>query len=259
MQQYPNYVCRVTSDENYIGAAHLDKFKDVETLVPAILTTSKLLTTGVDMPTVKNVVIARVVNTMTEFKQIIGRGTRVHEDTKKYFFTIIDFRKATNNFAEPEFDGEPVSIYEPNSLKRLCDFFIPDIVQAPINVLDRRLIEDSILDDLHNLGVEIHARSIFLQGLLLMPINKIPNYFLPWNNLLEAWHLSCRLQGVSLLQGALSFMESLNFIDYYILGVESSSQLKELIEALKDPISFNSDGLSSYDPNLIYPNKWRLS
>ena len=152
-----------------------------------------------------------------------------------------------------------VSIYEPSSLKRLCDFFIPDIVQAPINVLDRRLIEDSILDDLHNLGVEIHARSIFLQGLLLMPVDKIPNYFLPWNSLLEAWHLSCRLQGVSLLQGALSFMESLNFIDYYILGVETSLQLKEIIEALKDPISFNSDGLSSYDPNLIYPNKWRLS
>jgi type I restriction enzyme, R subunit len=111
MQPYPNYVCRVTSDEKEIGAGHLDTFKDVETLIPAILTTSKLLTTGVDMPTVKNVVIARVVNSMTEFKQIIGRGTRVRDDYGKLFFNILDYTgSATKLFADPEFDGDPVAI-----------------------------------------------------------------------------------------------------------------------------------------------------
>lgn len=111
MQQYPNYVCRVTSDEKEIGAGYLDIFKDVETLVPAILTTSKLLTTGVDMPTVKNVVIARVVNSMTEFKQIIGRGTRVRDDYGKLFFNILDYTgSATKLFADPDFDGEPAAM-----------------------------------------------------------------------------------------------------------------------------------------------------
>jgi type I restriction enzyme R subunit len=110
LQQYPDYVCRVTSDEKEIGAGHLDTFKDVETLIPAILTTSKLLTTGVDMPTVKNVVIARVVNSMTEFKQIIGRGTRVRDDYGKLFFNILDYTgSATKLFADPEFDGDPVA------------------------------------------------------------------------------------------------------------------------------------------------------
>ena len=78
-----------------------------------IVTTSRLLSTGVDAQTCRLIVLDREVNSMTEFKQIVGRGTRVHEDTKKYYFTLIDFRKATNHFADPDFDGEPVQIYEP--------------------------------------------------------------------------------------------------------------------------------------------------
>jgi type I restriction enzyme R subunit len=75
--QHPNYVCRVTADEGDIGRGHLGRFQDVEAPVPTILTTSQLLTTGVDAPTCKNVVLARIVGSMTEFKQIVGRGTRV--------------------------------------------------------------------------------------------------------------------------------------------------------------------------------------
>ena len=78
--------CRVTSDEGDIGKAFLGKFQDVETQTPAVLTTSRLLSTGVDAPTVKNVVLARMVNSMCEFKQIIGRGTRLRTDYGKYFF-----------------------------------------------------------------------------------------------------------------------------------------------------------------------------
>jgi type I restriction enzyme R subunit len=85
-QLYPDYVCRVTSDEGDIGMGHLDRFKDVETKTPVILTTSQLLTTGVDVPTCQNVVLVRVINSMTEFKQIIGRGTRLRDDYGKFFF-----------------------------------------------------------------------------------------------------------------------------------------------------------------------------
>jgi type I restriction enzyme R subunit len=113
------YVMRITGSDSE-GKSQLGNFIDPESRYPVIATTSKLLSTGVDVQTCRLIVLDREVGSMTEFKQIIGRGTRVHEDTKKYFFTIIDFRKATNNFAEPEFDGDPVSIYEPTETGPVC-------------------------------------------------------------------------------------------------------------------------------------------
>lgn len=111
--QFPDYVARVTSDEGAIGRGHLSRFQDVETRFPVILTTSQLLTTGVDAPTCKNIVLARVVGSMTEFKQIIGRGTRLRDDYGKLWFNIIDYTgTATRMFADPEFDGEPTRITE---------------------------------------------------------------------------------------------------------------------------------------------------
>ena len=108
VQTYPDYVARVTSEEGAVGRGHLSRFQELETMAPVILTTSQLLTTGVDAPTCKNVVLARVVNSMTEFKQIIGRGTRLREDYGKLWFNIIDYTgSATRNFADPDFDGFP--------------------------------------------------------------------------------------------------------------------------------------------------------
>ncbi len=109
VKDHPDYVCRVTSDEGDVGSAHRAKFQDVETQTPVILTTSQLLTTGVDAPTCKNVVLARVVGSMPEFKQIIGRGTRLRPDYGKLAFNIIDYTgTATRMFADPAFDGDPV-------------------------------------------------------------------------------------------------------------------------------------------------------
>jgi len=110
---YPDYVARVTADEGDIGRGHLGRFQDVDTKTPTILTTSQLLTTGVDAPTCKNVVLARVVGSMSEFKQIIGRGTRVRHDYGKLWFNIIDYTgSATRLFADPDFDGDPARITE---------------------------------------------------------------------------------------------------------------------------------------------------
>ena len=106
------YVMRITGDDNE-GCAQIGNFIDPEASHPVIVTTSRLLSTGVDAQTCRLIVLDREVGSMTEFKQIVGRGTRVHEDTKKYYFTLIDFRKATNHFADPDFDGEPVQIYQP--------------------------------------------------------------------------------------------------------------------------------------------------
>ncbi|MDG3066573.1 EcoAI/FtnUII family type I restriction enzme subunit R [Thauera mechernichensis] len=111
--QYPDYVCRVTADEGAIGLTHLANFQDVDKPTPVILTTSQLLTTGVDAEMVKNVVLARVVGSRSEFKQIVGRGTRLKVDYGKEYFNIIDFTgTATYHFADPDFDGEPARIEE---------------------------------------------------------------------------------------------------------------------------------------------------
>ena len=106
------YVMRITGDEQE-GKAELDNFIDPESRYPVIATTSKLMTTGVDAQTCKLVVLDQRIQSMTEFKQIIGRGTRINEDYDKYWFTIMDFKKATELFADKDFDGEPVQIYQP--------------------------------------------------------------------------------------------------------------------------------------------------
>jgi type I restriction enzyme R subunit len=109
----PKYVMRITGD-NPEGKAQLDNFIDPEQPFPVIATTSQLLTTGVDAKTCKLIVIDRTINSMTMFKQIIGRGTRIDEDYNKFFFTIMDFKRATELFRDPDFDGDPVVIYEPD-------------------------------------------------------------------------------------------------------------------------------------------------
>ena len=110
--QNSKYVMRITGD-NEEGKAELDNFIFPESRYPVIATTSKLMSTGVDAQTCKLIVLDQRIQSMTEFKQIIGRGTRINEDYDKYYFTIIDFKKATELFADPDFDGDPVQIYEP--------------------------------------------------------------------------------------------------------------------------------------------------
>jgi len=109
----PKYVMRITGD-SVEGKAELDNFIDPESKFPVIATTSELLTTGVDAKTCKLIVLDKTISSMTVFKQIIGRGTRIDEENGKWFFTIMDFKRATELFRDPDFDGEPVVIYEPD-------------------------------------------------------------------------------------------------------------------------------------------------
>jgi len=106
------YVMRITGDSPE-GKAELDNFIDPESRFPVIATTSELLTTGVDAKTCKLIVLDKTIKSMTTFKQIVGRGTRIEEEHGKYYFTIMDFKKATELFKDPDFDGEPVVIFEP--------------------------------------------------------------------------------------------------------------------------------------------------
>ena len=112
VKENSKYVMRITGDDP-LGKAELDNFIDPEQRYPVIAVTSQLMSTGVDAQTCKLIVLDKRIQSMTEFKQIIGRGTRINEDFEKFWFSIMDFKKATELFADPAFDGEPVQIYEP--------------------------------------------------------------------------------------------------------------------------------------------------
>ena len=125
------YVMRITGDSDE-GKAQLDNFIDPEQPYPVIVTTSKLMSTGVDAQTCKLIVLDRRIASMTEFKQIIGRGTRINVDYGKLYFTIMDFRRATALFADPTFDGDPVQIYEPDGDD--APILPPDEVTSSVNM-----------------------------------------------------------------------------------------------------------------------------
>jgi type I restriction enzyme R subunit len=111
----PNYCVRVTANDGEIGEQFLREFQDSEKIIPTILTTSQKLSTGVDARNIRNIVLMRPVNSMIEFKQIVGRGTRLFDG--KEFFTIYDFVNAYHHFADPEWDGEPLEPEEPTTPK----------------------------------------------------------------------------------------------------------------------------------------------
>jgi type I restriction enzyme R subunit len=154
VRQHPDYVCRVTADEGDVGRGHLSRFQELETRTPVILTTSQLLTTGVDAPTCQNVVLARVVGSTTDFKQIIGRGTRVRDDYGKLFFNILDYTgSATRLFADPEFDGYPALATEEAVDENGVTIEGTEKVEQPEEIIedetapDRSSGRDSISDD----------------------------------------------------------------------------------------------------------------
>jgi type I restriction enzyme, R subunit len=145
----PNYVVQITGD-NADGKAQLDNFIDPEKRYPVIATTSKLLSTGVDAQTCKLIVLDQNIKSMTLFKQIIGRGTRLREDLGKTWFTILDFKRATDNFADPAFDGDPVQVYEPRAGDPVTppddssgEVLLPDGSYAPHEALPTPFAQES--------------------------------------------------------------------------------------------------------------------
>ena len=136
------YVMRITGD-NEDGKNELENFIDPASPYPTLVTTSKLLTTGVDAKTCKLIVLDAPINSMTEFKQIIGRGTRIEEDYGKYYFTIMDFRGVTRLFADPEFDGDPVKVYEPKTDESVAEQIEAETVSG--EALRAELPEEQVL------------------------------------------------------------------------------------------------------------------
>lgn len=149
-----------------------------------------------------------------------------------------------------------VSIYSGDQVAGLLSRFTPDLVQLPVSVLDQRLIHGGQLELLKSRGVEIHARSVFLQGLLLMDPASVPRYFEPLRPLLMRWHATARAAGMTPAQAALAFVSSLPQIDCVLVGVESALQLDQCAADFARGTPFDARELACTDPAFINPSMW---
>jgi len=151
-----------------------------------------------------------------------------------------------------------ISIYNTQNADKIINKLKPDIVQLPLNVFDQRALKDGTLSYLKKNNVETYSRSVFLQGLLLMSIKKIPKYFQPWINQIINWKKMCDEKNISYLEAALNFVIKQKNIDYCIIGVENSNQLKQCLTAIKSKKKLNLNNFSSNDIKLINPNYWKI-
>jgi aryl-alcohol dehydrogenase-like predicted oxidoreductase len=149
-----------------------------------------------------------------------------------------------------------ISIYSPDELELLTTNFHFDLVQAPFNLLDRRLLSSGWMQKLKDGGVEIHTRSAFLQGLLLINRSDIPPKFLPWNGILKMWHDWLEDNNVSALQASLAFPLSLTQIDRVVVGADSTSQLAQILSAANKLLQADLPDIYCDDENLINPANW---
>lgn len=155
-----------------------------------------------------------------------------------------------------------ISIYDPTELEAIwCDSsgWKPDLVQAPYNVIDRRLDSSGWLNRLSDAGVRVHIRSVFLQGLLLLPANKRPSYFTPFATLLDRWHDWCIAEGIAPLEAALRFVCLDSRIEKAVVGTDTVVQLSEIVAAVSGRLTNVPHWLSSENVGLIDPSQWKLA
>lgn len=149
-----------------------------------------------------------------------------------------------------------ISIYDSKQLSFVLENFDIDIVQLPLNIFDRRLINNGMLKLLRSKGIEIHARSIFLQGLALMPDNIRPRKFDRWNNLWKSWHEWLNDHKISPLEASIRYAMSIQEISKVLVGVDLQSQLVEIVSATSGFLPEIPDDLFSNDKLLLNPSNW---
>jgi type I restriction enzyme R subunit len=232
------YVMRITGDDPF-GKAELDNFIDPESRYPVIATTSQLMSTGVDAQTCKLIVLDKRIQSMTEFKQIIGRGTRINEDYDKFWFAIMDFKKATELFADPDFDGDPVQIYEPTPDDPIDPPVPPDseLPELPDNPpAEPPIIEDPIPGERRIKYVVGNEVAVFVvaelegQGVLLEPLPK------EVGRDYDAFDLVCH---VAFGQPPLSRRERADAVKKRDVFAKYGQQARQVLEALLDKYADN--------------------
>jgi aryl-alcohol dehydrogenase-like predicted oxidoreductase len=152
-----------------------------------------------------------------------------------------------------------ISVYSPDEFTALFSEYDFDIVQCPFNLIDRRLVNSGWLEKLKLLGVEVHVRSSFLQGLLLMPRDKIPDQFRAWDSLWDDWHEWLVKHAVSPVDACIAYVLSHCNIDQVVVGVDSKLQLEQIVSAIECNSIKAFPDINSLDSNLINPNNWKTT
>jgi len=151
-----------------------------------------------------------------------------------------------------------ISAYIDNQLIEIIDRFDIDIIQLPMNILDSRLIDNGLLNKIYSKGIEIHTRSVFLQGLLLMDLDKRPKYFERWSSLWKFWHEWLADNKLSPLEASIRYMISKPEISRVLVGVDNKNQLQNIINAVDGNLPAIPDELSTNDPDLLNPGNWKV-
>ena len=151
-----------------------------------------------------------------------------------------------------------VSIYDPSDLESITSQFQLDVVQAPINVFDNRLQDSGWLDRLASMGVEVHARSVFLQGVLLSAIAQNNDFFKPWKTTFEKWNRFAESSGTSAMMNCIKHVNSYDKVTFAVVGVDSAQNLSEVFDAFSArPQRINEDNFG-VDSQLINPARWSI-
>jgi aryl-alcohol dehydrogenase-like predicted oxidoreductase len=182
---------------------------------------------------------------------LLHRSSQLLDTDKKDLWSILLQLKSDGIVKKIGF-----SIYTPDELDKLWDSFKPDLVQAPYNILDRRLETSGWLERMHKENVEVHVRSIFLQGLLLMNKSNRPEKFNKWLALWSRWDDWLKESNVTPVQAAVSFSLSDNRVSKVIVGVDSLDQLKEIISAANNNIDRFPEDFNIADTKLLNPSEW---
>lgn len=152
-----------------------------------------------------------------------------------------------------------VSIYEGRQINAVLRLFRPDIVQLPLNVLDQRLLRSGHLDRLKEVGVEVHVRSVFLQGLLLMPLDRLPVFFAPIRDVLSCWHEAVAGKGLAPTQAALAFVRDCPGVDVMLVGVDTVGQFRTCLADYAGAPAFDASGLGCDDARYVNPMNWKVN
>jgi aryl-alcohol dehydrogenase-like predicted oxidoreductase len=151
-----------------------------------------------------------------------------------------------------------VSVYSLNQLKEVLRKTEIDLVQLPLNILDRRFLEDDFLTELKKRGIEIHVRSVFLQGLLLMDPHRLPDFFSPLGSHLQNLRRSVTGKGYSALEVCLAFVKNIPQVDRIVIGINEVAQLREILNAYQREVSFDARGYALLDEKFLLPTNWKI-
>lgn len=233
--------------ESVLGKSGVEQFQII----------TKLPEIPMDVKNITSYIEESFFNSIKHLKVTKVYGFLLHRPSQLFMSGGAEIYKALLNLKEQGYiEKIGASIYQPEELDEIYKEYELDLIQVPFSIFDRRLIETGWLSRLYDKGVEVHVRSVFLQGLLLMSSKQRPEKFKCWDNLWEKWDNWLAKNNLTPLEASIRYVLSIPEISKVVIGVDSSSQLKEIISAANGKLPEIPNGLLSNDVNLLNPANW---